>query len=136
MTATLRASGRFTVPLDNGLSDEDAALDRLSFAAWLAEHGFDSKPLLWYVNYACRDDYGALAPDVSAWAGLHYFSSRDNDEKGPLTWPEGNGWIVKRLLRACRTIRPHRDSRCARYGATSPMFRVRAGDTDYVCRRA
>ena len=65
---------------------------------WLAEHRFDSKPLLWYANYVCRDDYGALASDVSAWAGLHYFSSRDSDDKGPLTWPEGNGWIVKQLL--------------------------------------
>ena len=47
VTAALRASRRFTVPLDNGLSNEDESLDRLSFAAWLAEHGFDSKPLLW-----------------------------------------------------------------------------------------
>ena len=133
VTAALRASGRFTVPLDNGLSSEDAPLDRLSFAAWLAEHRFDSKPLLWYANYACRDDYGALASGVSAWAGLHYFSSRDNDEKGPLTWPEGNGWIVKRLLERVGSASSAPDNRCARSGATSPTFRVRAGDTEYVC---
>jgi hypothetical protein len=54
--------------------------------------------LRWYMNYACRDDYGALARDTSAWAGIHYFSSRESEEKGPLTWPEGNGWITKRLL--------------------------------------
>ena len=53
----------------------------VSFAAWLAENRFDSQPLLWYANYACRDDYGALATDVSAWAGLHYFSSRDKRRK-------------------------------------------------------
>ena len=39
---------------------------------------------------------------VSAWAGIHYFASRDgkgaNSEKGNvLTWPEGNGWLVERL---------------------------------------
>ncbi|HET7259125.1 MAG TPA: hypothetical protein VFI75_05355, partial [Candidatus Acidoferrum sp.] len=50
------------------------------------------------MNYACRDDYGALAKDTSAWAGIHYFSSREAEEKGPLTWPEGNGWITRRLL--------------------------------------
>ena len=53
--------------------------------------------LRWYVDYACRDDYGALAAQTSAWAGIHYFASRAHDEQGPLTWPEGNGWIVKRL---------------------------------------
>ncbi len=50
------------------------------------------------MNYACRDDYGALAKDTSAWAGIHYFVSREPEEKGPLTWPEGNGWITRRLL--------------------------------------
>src|SRR5438128_11707637 len=50
------------------------------------------------MNYACRDDYGALASDTSAWTGIHYFSSREPEEKGPLTWPEGNGWITRRLL--------------------------------------
>ena len=54
----------------------------------------------WYMNYACRDDYGALAKDTSAWAGIHYFSSREAEEKGPLTWPEGNGWITRRFSNA------------------------------------
>ena len=58
------------------------------------------------MNYACRDDYGALASDTSAWTGIHYFSSREPEEKGPLTWPEGNGWITRRLLeRVGRNIR-------------------------------
>jgi hypothetical protein len=39
-----------------------------------------------------------MASETSAWAGIHYFASREPEEKGPLTWPEGNGWIVKRLL--------------------------------------
>jgi hypothetical protein len=50
------------------------------------------------MNYACRDDYGALTRDTSAWAGIHYFASREMEELGPLTWPEGNGWITRRLL--------------------------------------
>jgi glycine/D-amino acid oxidase-like deaminating enzyme len=133
VTDALRATGRFTVPVDVGLSTEDAALDRLSFAAWLAENRFDSKPLLWYANYVCRDDYGAPASDVSAWAGLHYFSSRDADEKGPLTWPEGNGWIVKQLLaRVGRFVRLGQAVRSIRRERSD--LRVRAGDTEYVCR--
>jgi len=133
VTDSLRASGRFTVPLEAGLSSEDEWLDRLSFRQWLAANRFDSKPLLWYMDYVCRDDYGALAADVSAWAGLHYFSSRENEEKGPLTWPEGNGWIVKQLLkrvggfvRSGQTVRSIR-----REGNT---FVVRAAETDYRCR--
>ena len=65
-------------------------------STWIA---FDSPTLRWYVNYACRDDYGALAQDTSAWAGIHYFASREPEEKGPLTWPEGNGWIAQRLIK-------------------------------------
>ena len=133
ITDGLRATGRFTVPLDDGLSTQDASLDRVSFATWLREHRFDSKALLWYANYACRDDYGALASDVSAWAGLHYFASREADERGPLTWPEGNGWIVKQLLaRVGKFVRRGEMVRAiVRDGAA---FRVRAGDTEYRCR--
>jgi hypothetical protein len=57
----------------------------------------------WMVDYACRDDYGGLARDVSAWAGVLYFAARDADDAGPLTWPEGNGWIVRRLLQRLGT---------------------------------
>jgi glycine/D-amino acid oxidase-like deaminating enzyme len=133
LTDGLYASGRFTVPAAIGRSDRDAPLDRISFAAWLAENRFDSKPLLWYANYVCRDDYGALASAVSAWAGLHYFSSRERDEKGPLTWPEGNGWIVKRLLeRVGAFVRPSQVVRAVvRDGAG---YRVRTADTEYHCR--
>src|SRR5437879_346768 len=96
--ADFRKSGAFTVPLELGLSSKSKHLDRISFSDWLRQQGFDSRLLHWYMNYACRDDYGALASDTSAWAGIHYFSSREPEEKGPLTWPEGNGWITRRLL--------------------------------------
>jgi hypothetical protein len=133
ITDNLRATGRFTVPLDAGLSTEDAPLDRVSFATWLTENRFDSRPLLWYANYACRDDYGALASDVSAWAGLHYFSSRETDEKGPLTWSEGNGWIVKQLLaRVGHFVRSGQTVRAIVRDGSG--FRIRAGDTEYRCR--
>jgi hypothetical protein len=93
-----RATGKFTVPMEVGLSEEIASLDKLSFAEWLRDQKMDSPILTWYMNYCCRDDYGATTDQTSAWAGIQYFASREPEEKGPLTWPEGNGWIVRRLL--------------------------------------
>jgi phytoene dehydrogenase-like protein len=96
-----RASGEFTIPIARGAlshTTRPSDLDRISMAEWLARNRFDSPYLRWYIDYACRDDYGALARDTSAWAGVHYFASRAPDDKGPLTWPEGNGWIVRRLI--------------------------------------
>jgi hypothetical protein len=53
------------------------------------------------VDYACRDDFGCRAADVSAWSGIHYFASRGEDA-AVLTWPEGNGWLVARLCERLR----------------------------------
>jgi glycine/D-amino acid oxidase-like deaminating enzyme len=93
---TARASGHFTIPM--ALGARPSPLDGRSMADWLREQGLDSPWLLWTIDYACRDDYGARADATSAWAGLHYFASREPAEIGPLTWPEGNGWITNRLL--------------------------------------
>lgn len=94
-----RATGRYTIPMAAGVDlARPPAEDAISMQAWLEREGFDSPYLRWLVDYACRDDYGGLAGDVSAWAGLLYYAARDADDTGPLTWPEGNGWIVRRLL--------------------------------------
>jgi glycine/D-amino acid oxidase-like deaminating enzyme len=100
MMAHFRASGEFTIPMERGAEKgaRPSPLDRLSMQDWLGQNRFTSAYLNWYVNYACRDDFGALARDTSAWAGIHYFASRDPEERGPLTWPEGNGWIVRQLV--------------------------------------
>jgi hypothetical protein len=79
------------------------ALDRGSMRDWLLAEGYTGSTVHWLVNYGCRDDYGCDYRDVSAWAGIHYFASRDGhaehaDAETVLTWPEGNGWIVRRLL--------------------------------------
>jgi glycine/D-amino acid oxidase-like deaminating enzyme len=95
--ARFRASGEFTIPMATGVP-RDSPLDHISMAQWLSEHKLDAPALRWYIDYACRDDYGALARDTSAWAGIHYFASRAVVEEGPLTWPEGNGWIAKKLI--------------------------------------
>lgn len=88
-------------------SAELAALDAVTFDAWLAREGFTAPALRWYLDYCCRDDYGAGSAQVSAWAGLHYFASRHGfhapglddapSGDGVLTWPEGNGWLAARL---------------------------------------
>ena len=133
-----RASGRFTIPMQLGVRRDDP-LDQLSMAAWLRDHGFTSPALYWYVDYACRDDYGALARDTSAWAGVHYFASRAHDEQGPLTWPEGNGWIAKRLaaklaehIRTRSPVVRIEHARPARIGVRRGNWRVVTPDTDYL----
>jgi glycine/D-amino acid oxidase-like deaminating enzyme len=99
--AEYRQTGAFTIPVEVGHSSKSAPvdLDGISFSAWLDQQEFRSPRLRWYCDYACRDDYGSLARDTSAWAGIHYFASRPNEEIGPITAPEGNGWILERLLR-------------------------------------
>ena len=125
-----RATGKFTVPMEVGLSEDTESLDRISFADWLREERMDSRIFNWYMNYCCRDVYGAMTDQTSAWAGIQYFASREPEEKGPLTWPEGNGWIVRRLLeRMGSFVRTgqmvHKIVRSGR------GVRVFAGDTGY-----
>ena len=106
-------AARFTMPqfaaLDakTGLAPAHQALDAMTFEAWLQQQGLDDAHLRWYLDYCCRDDYGAGIARVSAWAGLHYFASRHGfhapgeavaeDREGVLTWPEGNGWLTQQL---------------------------------------
>jgi hypothetical protein len=94
----------FTIPLDASSRDEEfTRLDRITMAEYLREKGWlNCVPLRWYVNYCCRDDYGAGIEMVSAWAGVHYFASRDGQAANApgyavVTWPEGNGWFARRL---------------------------------------
>lgn len=79
-------------------------LDALRFDDWLNREGLREPGLRRYLDYCCRDDYGAGSAQVSAWAGLQYFASRHGFDAGnqapappPLTWPQGNGWLVERL---------------------------------------
>ncbi len=51
------------------------------------------------------------------------------EEKGPLTWPEGNGWIAARLIEKLRRYLRTGDVvyRVARNGATRSAFSPGAG---------
>ncbi len=86
------------------------ALDAVPFAQWLSQRNLTDEGLLAYLDYACRDDYGAGIATVSAWAGLHYFASRHgfkapgasadadrDDDAGVFTWPEGNAWLTQKM---------------------------------------
>lgn len=125
-----RAGGEFTIPMESGLSQRQAELDRISFAEWLRRQGLQSRLFTWYMNYCCRDDYGALASDTSAWAGVHYFASREPVDIGPLTWPEGNGWITKQLLQRVES-HVRTGQMVHRIVPGKRDFRVLAGDVDY-----
>lgn len=118
VTATHRAS--FTLPMGHGAwTRGHDALDAVTFGRWLAAQGLTDEGLLGYLDYACRDDFGAGIATVSAWAGLHYFASRhgfrapvdardetaftneasgaDDDDAGVFTWPEGNARLTRAL---------------------------------------
>ena len=109
----LMQTARFTMPMLKSLSADKPpspihqALDAITFEAWLTANGYTDPHLRWYLDYSCRDDYGAGLTRVSAWAGIHYFASRhgfhapgepvDEAREAVLTWPEGNGWLTQRL---------------------------------------
>ena len=84
-----------------------AALDGQTFAAWLTVEGLHDPHLLWYLDYCCRDDYGAGIQTVSAWAGLHYFASRhgfhpansSGEREAVLTWPQGNAYLTDAIAK-------------------------------------
>ena len=111
------AAGRraFALPLAySSDAPQWTALDRLTMHDWMAQEGFDAPSLHWYVNYACRDDYGTDYRHVSAWAGIHYFACRTGRGSAPgghtddavLTAPEGNGWLVNGLCRLIADAQP------------------------------
>lgn len=93
----------FVVPLANCSTDSEVTtLDRITFAEWLRRKGFKSERLLWYCDYATRDDYGLKVDQASAWVGLFYFCSRVRksgfDSQPFITCPQGNGQFVEHFF--------------------------------------
>ncbi len=87
----------FAIPI--ALSSQDPTwrrLDQITFAQWLKSQHFQSPNLLWYLDYACRDDYGQGIEQVSAFAGLHYFAARGSDDAAVLTWSDGLNHIAEK----------------------------------------
>ncbi|MFZ2308050.1 MAG: NAD(P)-binding protein [Rhodoferax sp.] len=102
-----RSAARWSIPVQNGAPAlVQRTLAAITFIAYLEQNGLDDAHLRWYLDYCCRDDYGAGIATVSAWAGIHYFASRHGfhapgsqgaEREGLLTWPEGNAWLTRRL---------------------------------------
>ena len=107
LVAQLRTQARWCIPASKWpLAPVQQALAAITFESYLRQHGLSDRHLRWYLDYCCRDDYGAGLATVSAWAGLHYFASRhgfsvpgqpETEREGLLTWPEGNAWLTRRL---------------------------------------
>lgn len=94
----------FSIPICMSSRDENLLkLDQITGLDFLIQNGINDPRVLWYADYASRDDYGTSLKSVSAWALLHYFLARDsykgNDsDQDILTWPEGNNWLIRQLV--------------------------------------
>lgn len=108
LVAQWQKTGIFTIPMRN--TPQVHALTAqlaMPFVAYLDAQGLGDVYLRWYLDYCCRDDYGAGIAEVSAWAGIHYFAARhgfsapgdaaERSEGGVLTWPEGNAYLTRAL---------------------------------------
>ncbi len=106
-----RDAGRhaFALPMERSSRAPDLlALDKLTMRDWLLGQGLDSPHLHWYVDYACRDDYGTRSGEVSAWAGIHYFACRSGEALEAsgdtvLTSPGGNAWLAEGLAQSIKS---------------------------------
>ena len=125
-----RDGGRraFALPMELSSAAPDLrALDQLTMRDWLLQQGFEAPTLHWYVDYACRDDYGTSSAEVSAWAGIHYFACRNGEaldaaDDAVLTTPGGNAWLAEGLL---QSIREHAGDRLL-----TGALAVRVAETD------
>jgi Flavin containing amine oxidoreductase len=126
LVAQWRATGGFQIPVPNTpMAQANAAQLAMPFVAYLDAQGLQDSHLRWYLDYCCRDDYGAGLDEVSAWAGIHYFAARhgfsapgalgatlgsldaqaaqaaerDLQTGGVLTWPQGNAFLTQALAK-------------------------------------
>ena len=105
----------FDIPLVNSSNDaQTIKLDDITMKQWLDENQLTAKPLIAYVDYCCRDDFGLGIDFVSAWAGIHYFASRkhtatSDGKENVLTWPEGNARLASHLKKYSegKTLKNH-----------------------------
>jgi monoamine oxidase len=107
-----QATGVHRVPLRHIFKENKAlppaVYDKYAtvFIAYLNAQGLTDPHLRWYLDYCCRDDYGAGIDTVSTFAGMHYFAARHgfhapsaqtSERDGVLTWPQGNGFLTQAL---------------------------------------
>lgn len=137
----------FAIPLELSSKDSEfVSLDTISMATWVERNNFKSKPLLWYINYCSRDDYGATIDNISAWAGIHYFAGRrgqasNAEQNSVVTWPEGNGFIVDKLkeklgkyikTNSCTFSIEQNDNKVLTHAIDTKTRKVSEIESDYV----
>ena len=91
----------FSIPTEKSSRDPKALeLLKINFVDYLKNAEMWDDQVEYVVNYACMDDYGCLANEVSAWVGFHYFACRPYYEIPlTLTSSSGNAWLIKALLK-------------------------------------
>jgi predicted NAD/FAD-dependent oxidoreductase len=109
-----QATGAFSIPLRQNFKQKlalagiDTAQTATIFIAYLDAEQLTDPHLRWYLDYCCRDDYGAGIDAVSTFAGMHYFAARHGfstpgeqtgEPSGLLTWPQGNGFLTQALAK-------------------------------------
>ncbi|MDO9438849.1 NAD(P)-binding protein [Hydrogenophaga sp.] len=92
----------YVADLQGMAANDTLALDQMSFGQWLDQVGVQDATLRWYFDYCCRDEYGAPAQAISAWAGVHYFAvehgkASNAQDSAVLTWPQGLGFLAGKL---------------------------------------
>jgi predicted NAD/FAD-dependent oxidoreductase len=114
LVAQWQATGAFSMPLrpdfHKKLALAPVFIDKFAtlFIAYLDSEQLTDPHLRWYLDYCCRDDYGAGIDAVSTFAGMHYFAARHgfsapgeqaSESSGVLTWPQGNGFLTQALAK-------------------------------------
>ncbi len=94
----------FTIPLEWSSTDPAyTRFDQMTMQEWLEKESYTQPFTHWFIDYCCKDDFGTPASKTSAWAGLHYFASRNGKAANCstfdiLAWPEGNHFLTKCLM--------------------------------------
>jgi len=87
-------------------AEEVLRTDEMTMAAYLDAEGFTSRLLRGYVDNRLTDEYGCLATEISAYAGLLFWAGTGGETHMPgtlpghapaLGWPEGNMFLARRL---------------------------------------
>ncbi len=117
LVAQWQATDAFSMPLRHDfrrkLAIAPVFIDKFAtnFIAYLDSEQLTDPHLRWYLDYCCRDDYGAGIETVSTFAGMHYFAARHgfsapgsqasehtSSREGVLTWSQGNGFLTQALV--------------------------------------
>ncbi len=91
--------GKMPMPTNN-IAPALHYLNELTFADYLQEHLPEDAAFLQAIDYAMLDDWGGTAQQVSALAGIHYYTCRPYFDKQPELFspPEGNAYFAQKFI--------------------------------------